>query len=241
KGLVLHDMMLADAKGAGQMMTPPRNSAESEFQAVEDLQRFNYIMETRPSLPNILLLRVALLLENIGIEFESCVEQEACNDINHAHNSFISHYVINPRSGIIVAVDNLSPTEANRAEGLKAESIPDLKNWSDVAFLQWKSRASETFDLKYVIRYNVLNFQTNFVVEAINFAHNYDATTVSWPGHSYDAGSQEGQALLGTPNGSSVAHMLIQHKHELGHKTIEKVTVFYREKSLMLLFHIVDV
>lgn len=148
--------------------------------------------------------------------------------------------VINPKHGIIVAHDNLSPIEATKDAGLDDDgTIPGLKFWSDVAFLQWQSRASEDSELKYVLRYDVLNLKTGFVVEAINVANGAD--TMPWPGVDYDAGSDQGRALLGTPNGSSVAYMLVQHKRRLGHKTVEKITVFRQHKKLMLLFHVVDV
>jgi hypothetical protein len=155
--------------------------------------------------------------------------------------SIISHFmqVVNPDNGIIVAYDNLSPTEAYRAQDRHDFTVPDLKFWSDVAFLQWKLHASEKSELKYVLRYNVLNSVTNFIIEAVGYAN--DCEMLPWPGVSYGTNSEEGQALLGTPNGSSVAYMLIQHKHQLGHKTVDKITVFENDFQLMLLFHIVDV
>jgi hypothetical protein len=43
--------------------------------------------------------------------------------------------------------------------------------------------------------------------------------------------SEDGKALLGTPNGSSVAWLLIQHKamSQLWHKTVKKVTILSSE------------
>jgi len=41
--------------------------------------------------------------------------------------------------------------------------------------------------------------------------------------------SEEGKAILGTPNGAGVAWLLIQRKQELGHRTIKDVTVFWAE------------
>jgi hypothetical protein len=43
----------------------------------------------------------------------------------------------------------------------------------------------------------------------------------------------EGQALLGTPNGSGVAGLLAQHNAELGHKTVESVTLFWDKGSIV--------
>jgi hypothetical protein len=120
------------------------------------------------------------------------------------------------------------------------DAIPDLKYWSDVAYLQWRLHASENSKLKYVLRYKVVNMKIEFVVQSIDKANGYDETA-SWPGREYHADSQEGRSLLGTPNGRSVACMLIQHEKHLGHKTVKKITVVLGGIKLMLLLHIVNV
>lgn len=75
--------------------------------------------------------------------FESCVQLEIGADVDYGPNSYVVHYVhmkqnciadrklnqrkacgyfsqvTNPKDGIIVAIDNFSPTKALRAEGLK--------------------------------------------------------------------------------------------------------------------------
>jgi hypothetical protein len=51
----------------------------------------------------------------------------------------------------------------------------------------------------YVIRYNVLNDESSFVLGCINHLNN--TRTMPWPGLSYEASSDEGQALLRSPNG----------------------------------------
>ncbi|KAH7400637.1 hypothetical protein DE146DRAFT_781153 [Phaeosphaeria sp. MPI-PUGE-AT-0046c] len=62
-----------------------------------------------------------------------------------------------------------------------------------------------------------------------------------WPGITFKTDTAEGEALLGTPNGSGVAYMLIEHGEALGHKQVERIFVFDHDGLLMLLFHIVDV
>ena len=52
--------------------------------------------------------------------------------------------------------------------------------------------------------------------------------------------------FIGTPNGLGVAYFLIQHKAELGRKTITKVDVFAHESTFKgrdpcFVFHIEDV
>lgn len=67
---------------------------------------------------------------------------------------------------------------------------------------------------------------------------------------TFDARDERAQALLGTPNGSGVAWVLIQRKRYLGIKVVDKVTMFVsvftydegdRTKVPNLLFHIKDV
>ena len=60
--------------------------------------------------------------------------------------------------------------------------------------------------------------------------HGHD-TYFEWPGISFEVESEEGRAILGTPNGSGVAWMLGQHKGQFAGKRVERVTVFYAKKK----------
>jgi hypothetical protein len=51
-------------------------------------------------------------------------------------------------------------------------------------------------------------------------------TIACYPGETFDMDSEQGKAILGTPNGAGVAWLLIQRKRELGHATVKDVTVF---------------
>ena len=54
--------------------------------------------------------------------------------------------------------------------------------------------------------------------------------------------TEEGKALLGTPNGSGIAWLLAQHRKQLGDKAVKKVQLWYSITSAPnLLFHIKDV
>jgi hypothetical protein len=48
--------------------------------------------------------------------------------------------------------------------------------------------------------------------------------------------------MIGSPNGLAVGYFLAQHKHHLGNKAVEKVTVFRADSGMMpyLLFWIKD-
>jgi hypothetical protein len=261
KGWVLYQMMLADSRTAGQMMIDQRESAESEYQDTKDLERCGYVEDkVIADLDERTRREVGLTFDSIG--FDGSFHKASGNSIPSGSNAPVSHnitlkkvkkvgkfkgpnlpyftQIINGDEGLIVAYDNLSPFEATRRSGGKGDDYPGLQFWSDVAYLQWKMRTSSDYNLEYVLRYNVTNGFTADVVEAINLTNKTE--TLVWPGISYNAASEEGQALLGTPNGSSIAFLLIQHKEGLGHKTVENITIFSSAGGeLMLLFHVVDV
>jgi hypothetical protein len=255
KGTALHKMMLANDKQAGQMFDLPRETAESNFQHVDDLETWGYtsISEAVDDPQPPMLFHVNNVLDTMRLD--SACPQECDNSVpmKHDHDkpclingvsypptqgSFMQ--VINPDAGLIVAFDNLSPLESSRGHGFDETEVPDLKNWSDVAYLQWKSRTFyTTSNLKFVLRHWVTNTATNYYLTLLHDDNGTDTT--DWPGISYNAASREGRVLLGTPNGSSVAYMLIQHKRDLGQKTVDKIQVFKHYNNIMLLFHIVDV
>jgi len=255
RGLHLHKMMLADDERAAQLFSPPRKFAKSDFSDVEALHDNGYheVKNIRVS-QALMCMRIGVVLDILGHDpdfsedtgnntaiYHDLPMPECTQDgLYYPPTNAIFMQVINPKDGAIVAYENMSPPEANRLACRPRDlDVPDLKHWSDVAFLQWKLKATEDSELRYVLRYNVLNVLTESVVKSI---HTANATeTLPWPGTSYSATSLEGQALLGTPNGSSVAYLLIQHKQELGHKTVDKITVFRKDRELMLLFHIVNV
>lgn len=88
---------------------------------------------------------------------------------------------------------------------------------------------SENAQLKYVLQHYVINETVLETVKIINEANSgklMHSKNPQWPGIEYKADTAEGQALLGTPNGSGVAYMLIQHRQALGHKKVDKITIF---------------
>jgi hypothetical protein len=115
--------------------------------------------------------------------------------------------------------------------------FPALLHWSDVAFLHWKAtilNRTASKELKYVFRSGIQNDRTLEIVDKV-LERNSIETLPEWPGVTFDIDTAEAQALLGTPNGSGTAFLLIQHKRQLGHKMVEKVTMFY-EKNLTDLY-----
>ena len=43
---------------------------------------------------------------------------------------------------------------------------------------------------------------------------------------TFDANTEQGHALIGSPHGYGISLLLLQHQEQLGYKTIDKITVF---------------
>ncbi|OAL04328.1 hypothetical protein IQ06DRAFT_290457 [Phaeosphaeriaceae sp. SRC1lsM3a] len=133
-----------------------------------------------------------------------------------------------------------------------------LYHWSDITYLQWLIASSTTTvtqspasttdathpletssappaatspaPIKYIFRVGIQNVPTYSILNKIMIKHNRDTYEI-WPGVAFPIDSEEGKAILGTPNGAGVAWLLAQHKKELGNLAIKKVTVFYAENE----------
>lgn len=84
------------------------------------------------------------------------------------------------------------------------------------------------YPIESVFRLRVSNPTTTAVTQRV-IANRGHQTFTSFPGVTFDTGSEEGKTISGTPNGAGVAWLLIQRKQELGHGTIKDVTVFWAE------------
>ena len=58
-----------------------------------------------------------------------------------------------------------------------------------------------------------------------------DALDAEWPGHVFKLPSNAYTALLGTPHGKGVVHLIMQHSSGLRGKDIESVTVFTTDET----------
>lgn len=80
--------------------------------------------------------------------------------------------------------------------------------------------------MKYIIRSGIQNAATCMILTKIIQRQNRHVFDI-WPGLTFSIDSEEGLAILGTPNGSGTAYLLAQHREQLGYKTIDRVTVFH--------------
>ncbi|OAL49668.1 hypothetical protein IQ07DRAFT_654142 [Pyrenochaeta sp. DS3sAY3a] len=254
KGRAAHKMMHASDSEAAAMFAPPRVTSESTFQSVDDLKDWGYLGDKFPAAAqshvwDVLAKTIGTLETASSMHYEPQHYPALYHEQVFPYNKGTEHYeptfayfcqVINLAAGVLTAADNLSPIEVLARSGISAAHAPELKYWSDVAYLQWLmevTRANSSAKLNYILRYDVTNRQTDEVVDLIHFRN--DTETVVWPGQVYAAHSEDGLALLGTPN--SPAYLLIQHKKGLGHRAVDKITVFKHETKLMMLFHITEV
>ncbi|KAJ4335147.1 hypothetical protein N0V87_006301 [Didymella glomerata] len=112
--------------------------------------------------------------------------------------------------------------------------LPKLRAFSDVLWGYWSKANPDNKNVRYLFMMGISNDQTNTLIATC--LHNKEETLKEWPGIEFHTKSDEGHALLGSPNGAAFAYFLMQHKAELGQKTITKVTMFRAETDDDLAF-----
>ncbi|KAF2828230.1 hypothetical protein CC86DRAFT_439187 [Ophiobolus disseminans] len=123
--------------------------------------------------------------------------------------------------------------------------LPHLHALSDILWAFWNRDNSNVKNIKYFFMLGISNEETNQIVASC--LHKAGKTLSEWPGASFMTNTEEGHALLGSPNGGVFAYFLLQHKAELGHKTITKITIIRPESEEdtdfvdpALVFHVAD-
>ncbi|KAF1835622.1 hypothetical protein BDW02DRAFT_279021 [Decorospora gaudefroyi] len=242
KGKQLYAMMLANDSNAGQMFLPPLASATSPFHDLNDIAKWGYD-----------LFKNEVPTEHT-IDYKTHhLNPVVVNGKTYPATRAMFSNDINLGTGILTAHVNITPAQAAISNKLPATiPLPDLAHWSDVAFLQWKDATAGLNPmpcLRAVVRDQIINRTTALVIDYIL------SSQLSWiekdkryPSFTFMADSDEGLALLGTPNGAGVAYLLIQHKQldGLGHRVVEEVElrralfdeVFNRHTRIV--FHVGD-
>ncbi|KAL8643708.1 MAG: hypothetical protein Q9226_008170 [Calogaya cf. arnoldii] len=93
--------------------------------------------------------------------------------------------------------------------------LPTISRLSDLIWLAWTTVASNPERLRYLARDNISNENTKAVIRYLLLRDKGQANSVVWPGVDYDGNSDEGKALLATPNGRATAWLLIDHGHQM--------------------------
>ncbi|KAK5706052.1 hypothetical protein LTR97_001038 [Elasticomyces elasticus] len=133
---------------------------------------------------------------------------------------------------------------------------PPLKQLSDILFFQYKKACSEkgmkdlgsetpltfgsvsTSDLRWIFQRKIADPTTMQVIDAVTAFPNEDL--IAWPGRDYSfdpftpdlrpGESSYAHALLGTPQGASVAFLLLQYEGQIGRRVPTKVRVWAGSK-----------
>jgi hypothetical protein len=134
--------------------------------------------------------------------------------------------VFNVDEGVIIAEGNWGPGHQNE----ELERYVPLKQYSDVVFLMWQEEAGDKAKgLKYIFRHNIINPDTTDVVDEVLTRRGEQLAP--WPGLKINMDERDAWVILGTPNGRGAAWLLIQHKVQLGLKSLSAVTVYECSKS----------
>ncbi|KAI4686866.1 uncharacterized protein J4E84_005237 [Alternaria hordeiaustralica] len=253
KGLLLFQMLEASFGELGNLLKNTDTPTESEYLNYEDLLENNWVERSSGDDSKIL----ARLLEDLGINTSNNIPvshehhgvapiQESLQEGLEMQIRFDS--VINTSGGMIAAMNTYSPVHDWRKAKADAENallkqaghksternnvgddVPSLKYWSDVAYLQWACRNTDSSDLRHVMRMSITNEKTKAVIQHIKQQAHPKATG----SYSFDVDNRDQvAAFLGTPNGAGVAWLLIQHKQQLGHKTVYK-----KGKKMLKIMH----
>ena len=140
--------------------------------------------------------------------------------------------VFNTESGVVTVVFRENPLYKamhRKPEQPKFEGkVTPLRQWSDVAWLQWEHLACESVTkLSKVVLMGVHNQETLRVLRWVF----EDKGVRQMPGWekalNLDMSSDQGRAVLATPNAAGIAKLLYDHGNDLGDdKTISRVTIW---------------
>ncbi|KAL8807165.1 MAG: hypothetical protein Q9182_000847 [Xanthomendoza sp. 2 TL-2023] len=112
------------------------------------------------------------------------------------------------------------------------KSPHEYLHWSDIAFAIWEATSSfvglNVKNLRFIAAHSI---QHDFTLSIIN------QLVEQKPGEirMWGPGTPSFFALLGTPTGARAVYLLMQHKRQLGLKTITKATLFGKSQSQWLI------
>ncbi|KAI9704496.1 MAG: hypothetical protein M1820_005570 [Bogoriella megaspora] len=173
----------------------------------------------------------------------------------------------NPKDGVIICHRNYKPKGKaydGASKGMRKLTEYKLVQWSDLIFIQWEHWAEQAKrnarDLRYVFRSRISNDHTLKVirraikvnpstpVSANQPPGDFSAWLNKWPGSTFGTDSDEGKALLATPNVKGIARGMIARPTTYRNKVIDKIQVFMDEPipsaeekpAVCMLIHITD-
>ncbi|KAL6708398.1 hypothetical protein ACN47E_002661 [Coniothyrium glycines] len=120
------------------------------------------------------------------------------------------------------------------------DQYPAMKQSSDLLWALWENdvRIEKQSNINFFLSVSIENDDT---LQIIKRALDQIGTKLTRAGTIFDMSSEEGKAILGSPNAVAFAYFLIQHKAVLGTKMISEVHVIQGEtehKSPCLFFRV---
>ncbi|KAF7188505.1 hypothetical protein HII31_10167 [Pseudocercospora fuligena] len=143
----------------------------------------------------------------------------------------------------IIARFSFSPDYMVGHKGIQLggnKKLPPLQKWSDLTYLLWEklssgdgaagstgSAAAGKSNLKHVFQHHVVNKDTQNTIKRAKGGGS-DEGVASWPGWTFEPGTEAFESVLSAPNAYGVAFMLSTHKAEgqLGLRMIDKIQAF---------------
>ncbi|KAF2246107.1 hypothetical protein BU26DRAFT_395261, partial [Trematosphaeria pertusa] len=226
------------------LLTSPQPPTQSPFTTYPDLENHGYVDQLASSTPRPTIAPLQKCLRSLGVDdklahedgknvsmqhvhAEDCVVDETQYPATEAH----FHQLVSSEQGVLIAYSNHAPAYTGVLHDPPVTTYPPLHHWSDIAFLQLlKPAVYVPPNLHYIIRYAIQNMATISVLKHVLAKQGIEKLDI-WPGITLGMESEEGQAILGTPNGGGTAWLLAQHRRQLGRKTVDKVSVFYAENG----------
>ncbi|KAL8748656.1 MAG: hypothetical protein Q9184_007161 [Pyrenodesmia sp. 2 TL-2023] len=144
------------------------------------------------------------------------------NDANSPATQGFYHNKYIPGSqgkGTIISEANFSPGFQREKVGSK-EAVPEMNRWSDIVWLLWAQEAGDKVgNLRFIFRDKVRNEVTREIIKHVHGLQDKpDTLDLPWPGHRYDMRTDDGKALLASPQGIGVAYLIKDHSNMVGRK-----------------------
>ncbi|KAF2727802.1 hypothetical protein EJ04DRAFT_570066 [Polyplosphaeria fusca] len=163
-----------------------------------------------------------------------CTQAEYQIAINSVKNTLIIFDENSPFHAVKTECRNYNTPDSDIEFDISPTSkdLPALKRTSDIIWGVWKQFAGGN-KLDQIIVHNIVNGATQNALRRAN--KQVGVTLEYWDkGHNFPTGTEEFNALLGTPIGNGIAWLLIQHKEALGRSVVKGIKTFGLDGSLVI-------
>ncbi|KAL8651349.1 MAG: hypothetical protein Q9226_004743 [Calogaya cf. arnoldii] len=143
-----------------------------------------------------------------------------------------------PSTGAIIVLGAFSPDFVVGTDGVAKDDrpavIPQLNRLSDMMWYKWNSLVTDPATLRFIGHDNINNKLSKSIIEEI-LLRTTGNKFAPWPGNSFGLDTDDGKALLGTPNGIGVAWLLLDRYRDMG-KREPTVTIWEGKEGTMMLW-----